>query len=110
MTKKCRICNEYKEESEFNFRKREYKDNSKLVLNSICRKCNSEKSKEYYHKTKNTKLSEINSIFIRKRGSRYIVYTQGKQGKKIKQVNSGSFITMEEAVVLKEELINKLSK
>ena len=68
MKKYCNICGKYKNEDEFNFRKRAYKNKIKIVLNSMCRECNNTKSKEYYHNTKNTKLDTISSIFIRNRG------------------------------------------
>ena len=107
MKKCCSACNTYKNEDEFNFRKRTYNGETKIVLNSICRECNNIKSKEYYYRTKNTKLDNISSVFIRHRGNRYIVYIQGKKGNKTKQVNKGSFVEIKEAELLKEELINK---
>ena len=110
MEKYCNSCCEYKNEEDFNYRKRTYKGETKLVLNSICRECNSNKSKEYYHNTKNTKIDKVSSVFIRNRGNRYIVYIQGKQGAKIKQINKGSFKDENEAILLKEELINKYIK
>lgn len=110
MKKYCSACNSYKNEDEFNYRKRTYKGETKLILNSICRECNNSKSKKYYHDTKNTRVDKVSSIFIRHRGNRYIVYIQGKQGKKTKQINKGSFVDIKEAELLKEDLINKYIK
>lgn len=107
MQKYCNSCCKYKDKEEFNYRKRTYKGETRLVLNSMCRECNTNKSKEYYHNTKNTKIDKVTSIFIRNRGNRYIVYIQCKQGNKIKQVNKGSFLDKDEALSLKIRLLNK---